>query len=93
MYLKELKAYKAPPPAKDAHVGVVKDFNAPTAPKTPELPSDLAAELSKYESAEPVAAATAESSSSSGSLEDHSGGAKEFLAFLEQDLPKASAHH
>ncbi|KAF8269607.1 hypothetical protein EI94DRAFT_1799021 [Lactarius quietus] len=36
--------YKAPPAAKDAHVGVVKAFSAPSAPSAPTLP-DLALSL------------------------------------------------
>jgi len=95
MYLKELKAYKPAPQVKDAHVGAVKTFNAPSAPKAPQLPSDLAAELSKYDAEEPSSAESSSvaSSLSSSSAEELGGGAKEFLAFLEKDVPKPVHHH
>ncbi|KAH9062630.1 ATP synthase complex subunit H-domain-containing protein [Lactarius deliciosus] len=48
LYLKELRIYKAPPAAKDAHVGAVKAFSVPTAPSVPTLP-DLATELAAYD--------------------------------------------
>ncbi|KAH9886968.1 ATP synthase complex subunit H-domain-containing protein [Cubamyces lactineus] len=91
LYLKELKSYKAPPPPKDAHVGVVKAYSLPPAPQAPALPADLASELSAYDAAEPTFAASAkpaESEESSGPT-----GADAFLAFLEADEPKAEAHH
>ncbi|TEB18253.1 hypothetical protein FA13DRAFT_658063 [Coprinellus micaceus] len=56
LYLRELKAYKPAPAAKDAHVGAVKQFSLPPSPKAPSLPADLAAELSAYDAAEPVVA-------------------------------------
>jgi len=90
LYLKELKAYKAPPQAKDAHVGAVKEYSAPSPPKAPALPSDLASELAQYDAEEPV---LADSAPTTHATEEVSGGAKEFLAFLEQDLPKPEAHH
>jgi len=81
--------------AKDAHVGVVKSYTAPASPQAPSLPSDLSAELSKFDAAEPAlasapAAATQDVSADAG---EGSAGAKEYLAFLEKDLPKADAHH
>lgn len=78
--------------AKDAHVGAVKNYSAPSAPKPPTVPADLAAELSKYDAEEPDLADSPAKSASS-TEEAHNGGAKEFLAFLEQDLPKKEAHH
>ncbi|GAA93950.1 uncharacterized protein L969DRAFT_92144 [Mixia osmundae IAM 14324] len=50
LYLKELKAYKTPTQSKDAHVGHVKEFHTPSAPKAPTIPSsaDLAKELEAY---------------------------------------------
>jgi len=93
MYLKELKGYKSPPAAKDAHVGVVKTYSAPPTPKAPELPSDLAGELSKYDATEPTLAESPKASSSAVEEGELSGGAKEFLAFLEKDLPKPVHHH
>ncbi|KZS95438.1 hypothetical protein SISNIDRAFT_483671 [Sistotremastrum niveocremeum HHB9708] len=92
LYLRELKAYKPPPQAKDAHVGAVKSYSAPSPPKPPAVPADLAAELSKYDAEEPDLAESVTTTVTSAE-EGTSGGAKEFLAFLEQDLPKREAHH
>ncbi|KAF8968739.1 ATP synthase complex subunit H-domain-containing protein [Flammula alnicola] len=107
LYLREIKAYKPAPAvstsrrrdfyikAKDAHVGVVKKFSLPPAPKTPALPSDLASELAAYDAAEPAAAAAAApvAQASPTSADEPAGGADGFLAFLEQDLPKPVHHH
>jgi len=96
LYIKELKAYKAPPVAKDAHVGVTKEFSAPKAPTTPALPADLSAELAAYETSEPTLAEVQHATSTAGAHDDADGsgaGPKEFLAFLEADLPKEEAHH
>lgn len=77
--------------AKDAHVGAVKNFSNPTPPQPPSLPSDFASELASYDAAEPGAPSTpAAQGSTTG---EATGGAREFLAFLEQDHPKADAHH
>jgi len=92
LYLTALKAYKAPPAAKDAHVGVVKSINIPSAPEPPKLPSDLASELQAYASAEPTLADAAPAATTASAL-DGAGGADAFLHFLEQDLPKEDAHH
>ncbi|TFK68000.1 hypothetical protein BDN72DRAFT_842403 [Pluteus cervinus] len=89
LYLREIKAYKPAPVAKDAHVGVVKAYTLPPTPKPPVLPTDLAAELSAYDAAEPgVAGASAQATTTEAPT-----GADEFLTFLEQDLPKKEAHH
>ncbi|KAG6850393.1 hypothetical protein H0H93_013948 [Arthromyces matolae] len=90
IYLREIKAYKPAPVAKDAHVGAVKSYTMPPTPKAPVLPTDLAAELSAYDAAEPVKASVVATESSS---EEGANGADEFLAFLEADLPKQEAHH
>ncbi|KZP28004.1 hypothetical protein FIBSPDRAFT_917829 [Athelia psychrophila] len=91
LYVKELRAYKAPPAVKDAHVGAVKNFAAPTAPKAPTLPQDLAAELSAYESAEPSKVEAVQTKAGNAGS---TGGADGFLQFLEADVPKAEeAHH
>jgi len=90
LYLKELRAYKPPPPVKDAHVGVVKSYSLPPTPNSPRLPSDLAAELSAYDATEPSKAAETKST---GSAIQDVGGAEAYLGFLEQDLPKPEAHH
>ncbi|KAF8591705.1 hypothetical protein K439DRAFT_1380109, partial [Ramaria rubella] len=91
LYLREIKAYKAPAVAKDAHIGSVKTFSNPAAPQPPSLPSDLASELSSYDSAEPVTAASA--STQASTTGEPAGGAREYLAFLEQDHPKEVEHH
>ncbi|KAI8962285.1 putative iron reductase domain protein [Daldinia sp. FL1419] len=49
LYLKELKAYKAPPVKDSDAVGQVLTFTAPKAPKSPEE-ADLASSLKEYES-------------------------------------------
>jgi F-type H+-transporting ATPase subunit h len=49
LYLKELKAYKAPAVKESDSVGQVQVFNLPTAPKSPEE-ADLASNLKEYES-------------------------------------------
>ncbi|KAH0579889.1 hypothetical protein J132_05744 [Termitomyces sp. J132] len=90
IYLREIKAYKPTPAAKDAHVGVVKSYSLPPTPKVPILPADLASELAKYDAAEPTKAPVAQVESTS--VEEASG-ADAYLAFLEADLPKAEAHH
>lgn len=76
--------------AKDAHVGVVKSFSSPSPPQAPSLPSDLASELANYDAAEPGAPAAPPPAPGAG---ESAGGAREYLAFLEQDLPKEAAHH
>jgi F-type H+-transporting ATPase subunit h len=76
--------------AKDAHVGVVKAFSLPAAPKPPTLPSDMAAELAAYDATEPVRASDAKKGASS---HDVATGGEAYLDFLEQDIPKAEAHH
>jgi len=91
LYLKEIKAYKAPPVAKDAHVGVVKSYSLPPAPKAPSIPSDIASELAAYDAAEPASAS--ETVAKSSSTEETVSGADAYLSFLEQDLPKPEAHH
>ncbi|ETW79807.1 hypothetical protein HETIRDRAFT_321825, partial [Heterobasidion irregulare TC 32-1] len=89
LYLKELKAYKAPPAAKDAHVGVVKAYSAPAAPKPPTLPTDIASELSAYDAAEPTRAAVESIPVAAG---QSGAGAEAYLAFLEAD-EKEEVHH
>ncbi|ELU43769.1 ATP synthase complex subunit h domain-containing protein [Rhizoctonia solani AG-1 IA] len=94
LYLRELKAYKAPVKAKDAHVGVVKSYTAPSAPTAPLAPTDLASELSRYDETEPTLAdAPAASPSIAAQAQGDVGSADAFLSFLEQDVPKTEAHH
>ncbi|KAI1807272.1 putative iron reductase domain protein [Daldinia bambusicola] len=49
LYLKELKAYKAPPVKDSDAVGQVQTFSVPKTPKSPEE-TDLASSLKEYES-------------------------------------------
>jgi len=94
IYLRELRAYKVPPPPKDAHVGVVKSFNAPAPPKPPSSPADFAAELASYDAAEPGGGpAPSPQAGSQQPIGEQAGGAREFLQFLEADFPKEEAHH
>ncbi|KAJ7468691.1 ATP synthase complex subunit H-domain-containing protein [Mycena latifolia] len=93
LYLKEIKAYKAPPTAKDAHVGVVKAYTMPPVPKAPALPTDLASELSAYDASEPATATVAKAAPSA----DHhaelaDGGAEAFLELCEADVPQEGHH-
>ncbi|PPQ65458.1 hypothetical protein CVT24_010789 [Panaeolus cyanescens] len=92
LYVREIKAYKPAPTAQDAHVGSVKKFSLPPAPKTPALPADLASELSAYDAAEPTTA-DAPKATSEAATETGTTGADAYLAFLEQDLPKPVHHH
>ncbi len=78
--------------AKDAHVGVVKSYATPPAPKARAIPADLASELSAYDAFEPAAAAPEPVAKSSFS-EDTVSGADAYLTFLEADLPKPEEHH
>ncbi|KAG8951017.1 hypothetical protein FRC04_006878 [Tulasnella sp. 424] len=89
MYLRELKAYKPAPQAKDAHLAHVKAYKAPSSPTPPALPADLASELSAYDTQEPGSAPTATTSSATAPVGD---AAAEFLSHLEADIPH-EAHH
>ncbi|KAG8924072.1 hypothetical protein FRC02_010669 [Tulasnella sp. 418] len=91
LYLRELKAYKPPVKAQDAHVGQVKNFSAPAAPQAPALPADLASELAAYDASEPVIEAAPKVAETSA--EGAPGGAQEFLAHLEADIPEEEHHH
>jgi F-type H+-transporting ATPase subunit h len=77
--------------AKDAHVGVVKNYSSPPIPKAPVLPADLASELAAYDAVEP---SIAEAAAPTNALEESGGGGAEaYLAFLEEDIPKPAHHH
>lgn len=78
------------PQTKDAHNGHVRNYTAPTPPKAPVLPTDLAGELSKFDSEEPTFTAAAPKAAAPT---EGGEGADEFLAFLEKDKPSADAHH
>lgn len=88
LYIKELKAYKPAVAAKDAHVGTVKTWSAPQKPSAPALPTDIAAELSAYDAAEPTLASTP----AAGEAPAASSSAEEFLEMLEAD-PVVEEHH
>ncbi|KAK7029859.1 ATP synthase complex subunit H-domain-containing protein [Favolaschia claudopus] len=92
LYLREIKAYKPAPAAKDAHVGVVKSYSMPPTPKAPALPTDLASELSAYDASEPVQAADATAAPSAGQHATVSdGGAEAFLEACEATVHEE--HH
>jgi len=76
--------------AKDAHVGVVKQFSLPPSPQPPTVTANLSSQLDAYDAAEPTSAPV--SMSSTNSQED-AGGADEFLTFLEADVPKLDHGH
>ncbi|KAF9006989.1 ATP synthase complex subunit H-domain-containing protein [Cyathus striatus] len=92
LYLREIKAYKPAPAAKDAHVGSVKQYSLPPAPKVPAIPTDLASEHAAYDAAEPTLAAPTAAPSESAA-EETAGGAEEFLETLKKDLPPKEVHH
>ena len=70
----------------------MKPFAAPSAPQPPSSPVDLASELAAYDAAEPTLAAST-TSKTADIADDTGSGAKEFLAFLEKDIPKVEHHH
>lgn len=78
---------------KDAHVGSVRTFSAPSPPQAPALPTDLAGELSAFDAQEPTLGGSAAPAKAAASTEDGGQGVKEWLAFLEADIPKEEAHH
>ncbi|KAI6147938.1 ATP synthase complex subunit H-domain-containing protein [Pisolithus tinctorius] len=90
LYIRELKAYKPTPVAKDAHLGAVKPFSPIQPPKPPTLPVDLAAELAAYDAIEPTTAGEPATPSLTGEFGQ---GAEAFLTFLEADVKPAEAHH
>ncbi|OCF39931.1 F-type H+-transporting ATPase subunit H [Kwoniella heveanensis CBS 569] len=92
LYVNQLKSYKPAAKSADAHVGSVRTFSAPKAPSAPTLPSDLAAELSKFDAQEPTIGGSAPKAAAAATAEGNES-ADEYLKFLEQDLPKAEKHH
>jgi len=83
----ELTRYQA----KDAASSHVRSYTAPSPPKAPALPTDLAAELSKFDAEEPVIGSTA--TTKPGGSSEEGEGAAEYLAFLEAPLPEKEVHH
>jgi ATP synthase complex subunit h len=79
--------------AKDAHVGVVKNYSPPQTPKAPVLPANLASEIAAYDAAEPTIADAVAAPTISSEDAGSGGGAEAYLTFLEQDLPKPVHHH
>lgn len=71
----------------------MRNYTAPSPPKAPALPSDLAAELAKFDAQEPVIGQKAQASTSAAAAESEGENADQYLAFLEKDLPKADKHH
>ncbi|KAG9233529.1 putative ATP synthase subunit H, mitochondrial [Amylocarpus encephaloides] len=81
MYLKELKAYKAPAVKATDSEGQVQTFTAPKAPKSPEE-ADIASELKAYE----ASAVEIEGQAEGGAATN-----QEFEWFEEE--PEEDAHH
>ncbi|PWZ01516.1 hypothetical protein BCV70DRAFT_198946 [Testicularia cyperi] len=92
LYVKELKGYKAPAKAADAHKGQVREFQAPSAPQAPQVPSssELSSQLEAYAASEPDHAEAVASSSSDSLTEG--GDANAFLREAAADV-KVEAHH
>lgn len=78
-----------PSHAQESAASQVRAFSAPTAPAAPALPTDLAAELAKFDAVEPTLG-----NNQAKKAETAEGGetVEEYLAFLESDLPKAEHH-
>ncbi|SPO36701.1 uncharacterized protein PSFLO_02172 [Pseudozyma flocculosa] len=93
LYLRELKSYKAPAKAADAHKGQVRDFHAPQPPKAPAVPSsgELSSQLEAYAAAEPDLAEAVKESSSSELTEG--GDVNAYLAEAAADIKVEAAHH
>ncbi|KAF8759132.1 ATP synthase complex subunit h [Rhizoctonia solani] len=105
LYLRELKAYKAPVKVcancltsslyhqVNFHM-LTLVLHGPLSPNRSLGPTDLASELSRYDETEPTLAdAPAASPSIAAQAQGDVGSADAFLSFLEQDVPKTEAHH
>lgn len=68
-------------------------FTSPATPNPPVLPSDLAADLTAYDAAEPTKADVEAIKPTGLSGEEAGGGAEAFLSFLEADVKPAEVHH
>lgn len=92
-YLRELKSYKAPPKAPDAHKGLVREFSAPQQPAVPEIPasSELASQLDAYTAAEPDAAESPKPANADATGSDAQD-VNAYLQELQADV-KVEAHH
>lgn len=81
----------ANPQSADAHAQAVRTFAAPAAPAAPVLPTDLAAEMSKFDATEPVLGA-APTAAPAAQQAETGGSAQQFLEQMEADLPKNDHH-
>ncbi|WFD19889.1 hypothetical protein MCAP1_002130 [Malassezia caprae] len=90
-YLRELKAYKAPPKDVNAHKGQVREFSAPAAPSAPSAPSssEISSELEAYAAAEPDAVPVSHAADEAVTEQQD---VNEYLKELQADLP-AEPHH
>lgn len=90
-YLRELKAYKAPPKDENAHKGQVREFSAPAAPSAPSVPSssEVSSELEAYAASEPDAAPVSHAADEAATEQQD---VNEYLKELQADLP-AEPHH
>lgn len=84
MYLKEIKAYKAPPQKASDAEGQVQKFKVPAAPKSPEE-SNLANEMQEYENQQ----VEIEGAAASGETQSHE---EDYFADLKQ-FDEEEAHH
>nr|UOP56943.1 hypothetical protein [Thecaphora frezii] len=93
LYLREVKAYKAPPKAADAHKGQVRDFHAPQPPKAPEVPSssELSSQLESFAASEPDLAEV--NKESNGAELTEGGDVNAYLAEAAADIKVEHAHH
>ncbi|KAK5128295.1 hypothetical protein LTR85_002962 [Meristemomyces frigidus] len=83
MYLKELKAYKAPPVKASDAQGHVQQFTIPKAPQSPEE-TDIASDLKAYEDQVPEVEGQAAAGESSPAEQDW---------FEEPEDDEEEAHH
>lgn len=93
LYLKELKAYKAPERSADDHKGYVREFSKPQAPKAPAVPSssDVASQLEAFTSSEPDAPEKTVSAEDDAAVEQQD--INEYLKELQADVKVEKAHH
>ncbi|KAK9894992.1 hypothetical protein P389DRAFT_172521 [Cystobasidium minutum MCA 4210] len=100
LYLRELKQYKPKEMSANAHVGNVKEFHTPAAPKAPVVPTgaELAKEIEAYEREEVEASSDAgvASEDAESAAVSQTQTADEYISFVEQEArrqPSPDAHH
>lgn len=72
----------------------VRKFTAPAAPQAPELPADLASDMSAFDAQSPTIGASKASAKADKAADSEEGmSADAYLKFLEQPLPKPEKHH